>query len=170
MSGLEVAGVVLAAFPVGCHLITQYLAVTSSVNKAKRWRAELRTCHNRLRHHHRALRTIMEKALIDVVPDEQIQQMIVNLRHELWRKREFARAFESKHGEIYQDFLAALSTLEADLQNLFVKIGLGGAENVRTIPLTMKSLVTVLNMCRHLYHRYVLRFQSQHPESMTADT
>jgi len=132
MSGFEVAGIALGAFPI----IASALRIRSNsirLGAVYRWRfytKELNSLMRTLEIEHLKLQTVFERLLIGIVPDEQIDTMINDPFGSLWKNPDSATKIRKRLGRSVDCFESVVQDIRETMEEIGRRLGLGADGNV----------------------------------------
>lgn len=124
MSGIEVAGLVLGAFPIAIWALEQYRDVARVMGFWYEIRSEYQRSFHELKFHRLTFRRNLERLILPLVSDDaQLQRLISDPGGEAWKDPDIQKALEARlHGsyELYLDILGELQRVMQELNKELV--------------------------------------------------
>ncbi|KAI0205181.1 hypothetical protein F4808DRAFT_274931 [Astrocystis sublimbata] len=119
MSGLEVVGVVLGAFPLLIEALGQYEEVGRRYGFWRRIRPEYRKCTHDLKYHSDVFRMNLRQLLLpQLVDDDMIEKMITNPGGPDWKAIETADMLRAKLQKSYSTYLEIMDQFQKTMDEL----------------------------------------------------
>ncbi|KAI8635552.1 hypothetical protein F5Y19DRAFT_408285 [Xylariaceae sp. FL1651] len=119
MSGIEVAGLVLGAFPVAIWALEQYRDVARRMGFWYEIRSEYQRSNNELKFHRLSFERNLEQLLFPIVSDEsQLQDLIAEPGGPGWHNPAIQQALEKRLQKSYQLYLEILDEMRQAMQEL----------------------------------------------------
>jgi hypothetical protein len=119
MSGFEVAGIVLGAFPIALEALEKYREM------AKVWgfwweiRYPYQKCKCELKFHHLSLNRNLKQLLLPLVAeDEQIQRLLADPGGEEWQQQSIAKQLEDRLQESHDLYLEIIQQLRRTMDEI----------------------------------------------------
>ncbi|KAK3998033.1 hypothetical protein QBC44DRAFT_303151 [Cladorrhinum sp. PSN332] len=123
MSGFEVAGIVLGSLPVIVSGLKFYLQGASTVKEWRRYKRPLQQLIAELETSHVIFQNVLEKLLLGVAADDEIDDMIKNPFGSAWKRHEIHHKIREKlwrNPKVFEnavrDMEAAVAELQTSLQ------------------------------------------------------
>ena len=131
MSGVEVAGLALAVFPI---LVNGLSHVVAGIDTVKRWRlykAKLRDYARILESAKVFLEDTLEDLLSDIVQlDDELGPMLADPGGALWKQPKYDRRLRELLDRSYSSYLNTIQKLFEALQSMRSRLGVDTAESV----------------------------------------
>jgi hypothetical protein len=119
MSGFEVAGVVLGAFPIAISALEKYREVANRAGLFWKIRVEHKKCSDELKFHQLRLKTNLKSLLLPLgVDDGKLTKLLSNPGGDGWREREVAEQLEQRLQDAYELYLDYIKGMERVLEEL----------------------------------------------------
>ncbi|GAB1313197.1 Prion-inhibition and propagation HeLo domain-containing protein [Madurella fahalii] len=119
MSGVEVAGLVLGAFPVAIWALEQYRDVARMMGFWYEIRLEYQRSSNELKFHRLSFVRNLKRLLLPLVPDDaQLQRLISDPRGSAWNDPEIQKGLEARLQDSYGLYLEILAEMQRVMQEL----------------------------------------------------
>lgn len=119
MSGIELAGLVLGAFPVAIWALEQYRDVARMMGFWYEIRLEYQRSSNELKFHRLSFLRNLKRLLLPLVPDDaQLQRLINDPGGSAWDDPEIQRALEARLQDSYGLYLETLAEMQRVMQEL----------------------------------------------------
>ena len=115
MSGVEVAGFVLAAFPLVISGIQLYIDGCDKIQRWRKWESLLGHLARNIKAEHRIFRNICKRLDLEIIHDSQRQRNVTEAQID---------ALEGRLGESYYDFVAVARDLAMILDKCRKKLDL----------------------------------------------
>ncbi|KAK4203638.1 hypothetical protein QBC40DRAFT_316431 [Triangularia verruculosa] len=128
MSGFEIAGVVLGTLPVIIHILQSY---ASSISSLRRYHREVRSLIRRLETEHTTLEDILEKLLIGIAPEDQIEEMIREPFGPLWKDQEIHTRVRGRLWRSYGIFEQNIRDLRDSLKEIRQQLNTDSGGNLK---------------------------------------
>ncbi|KAG8527157.1 uncharacterized protein KY384_008587 [Bacidia gigantensis] len=154
VTGVETAGLVLAAFPLLVKGISDYLEGIQKVKQLRNFRQILESYCNTLEAEEMLFRRTIELTLdqADVLEPHRLTEMMADSKHTLWRDTERERALREFLGPSYDVFMQTLKALNVYISALREKLKLdsfnlesGAQEKFWVIKANLHNLVLTLS-------------------------
>ncbi|KAK3367735.1 hypothetical protein B0H63DRAFT_489708 [Podospora didyma] len=119
MSGIEVAGIVLGAFPVAIWALEQYRDVARVMGFWYEIRLEYQRSSNELKFHRLSFLRNLKQLLLPLMPDDaQLQRLISNPGGDAWKEPKIQNALEARLQDSYSLYLEILGEMQRVMQDL----------------------------------------------------
>lgn len=119
MSGFEIAGVVLGAFPIAIMALEQYREVARRIGFWTEMREEHQRCKNDLKFYRLIFtRNLRELILPLVADDDNVRLLLSDPGGEHWRDKELALLLEKRLGESYELYMEYMKGIETTVHKL----------------------------------------------------
>ena len=158
MSGFEIAGIVLGAFPLAISALRYYQ--TDIAPLLGIWRnvcREHKKCESDLRFHHLRYRGTLKQLLLPlVVDDETIEHLLGNPVGESWKAPEVAEALKQRLQDSYELYFDTIQDMQQTMRKLNQRLDrVTRAPSTRTTEPSMSA--TKLRVGRHVWRPMHLR-------------
>lgn len=117
MSGLEVAGLILALFPVLVEGVKTVVAGASQIKKLKQWRFQLEGLRGDLNTQKTLFLNMVELLLQDIVDANAVAGVLEDL-HSSWKDHPYEKDLRHRLGNSYETFCHLLEDLSNELREL----------------------------------------------------
>ncbi|OIW28722.1 hypothetical protein CONLIGDRAFT_703809, partial [Coniochaeta ligniaria NRRL 30616] len=119
MSGIEVAGLVLGAFPVAIWALEQYRDVARLMGFWFEIRLEYQRSSNELKFHRLSFLRNLKRLLLPLVSDDtQLQRLINEPGGSLWKDPDIQKALEARLQDSYELYLEILGEMQRVMQEV----------------------------------------------------
>ncbi|KAK8109060.1 hypothetical protein PG984_014861 [Apiospora sp. TS-2023a] len=119
MSGIEVAGVVLGAFPLAIWALERYQGVAKQMGFWYEIRSEYQRNSNALKFHRLLFERNLEQLLLPLVGnDDRLQDMISKPGGPVWKDAEIQKALETRLQKSYALYIAILGDMDRAMKEL----------------------------------------------------
>lgn len=125
MSGIEVAGLVMAAFPLVISGIQSYIDGCDKIERWRKWESVLAHLARNIKAEHRMFRNICKRLELEIILDSRKHREITDAQID---------ALESRLGDSYDDFVAVAKDLAKILGKCRKKLDLDKDGNVGKAP------------------------------------
>jgi hypothetical protein len=142
-SGVEIAGLALAVFPVVVETVSLYLKAAESVKRLWRYARVLRQLHRRINLEHVKLANSCEQLLYEIVETRDLLDLISHPGGPAWREAELRSKLQEHLGRSYESFFDTMLEINLSLGCIRAKLELGSENKVN---------------CSLLRHHTVLRW------------
>jgi hypothetical protein len=116
MSGFEVAGIVLGAFPVALEALKRYREVSKTCGFWWEIRCEYQKCTNEIKFYQLSFRQNLKQLLLPLaVDEEQTKLLLADPGGAEWKDEEVARQIKHRLQETYDLYLDIVGQLETTL-------------------------------------------------------
>ncbi|PSN68573.1 hypothetical protein BS50DRAFT_571825 [Corynespora cassiicola Philippines] len=117
MSGFEIAGIVLGAFPIAIEALNKYREVARIAGFWWEIRLEFEKCRSEIRYHLLNFKRNLKQVLLPMVADEsQIHQLISEPGGDLWREPSVEQQLKARLQDSYDLYLEAIQQLQSTLE------------------------------------------------------
>ncbi|KLU85048.1 hypothetical protein MAPG_04080 [Magnaporthiopsis poae ATCC 64411] len=119
MSGFEIAGVVLGAFPIAVSALDGYRRVARKAKLYVTIRAEHTKCEKELKFHELALKRHLRQLLLPIVSDnDRVSLLLAHPAGEGWKDARISRCLEERLGDSYETYLGYVVCMGETLEKL----------------------------------------------------
>ncbi|KAI0903976.1 hypothetical protein F4823DRAFT_568174 [Ustulina deusta] len=129
MSGIEVAGLVLGAFPIATALLEKYRDVAGHVNSWYKIRSEYQRSSYDLEFHRLSFEENLKQLLFPLVSDDgQLQDLIEKPGGPVWNDPALQRALENRLQKSYRVYMEILDEMQQTMQELNKELSVDNAQ------------------------------------------
>jgi hypothetical protein len=119
MSGFEIAGIVLGAFPLALEALENYRNVARTFGFWWEIRYEYQKCSSELKYHRLAFGRNLKLLLLPLVEDDgQIRQLLADPGGEGWKEPHVAKHLEGRLHDSYEIYLEIVSEMQRTMEKL----------------------------------------------------
>jgi len=119
MSGFEVAGIVLGAFPIALHVLDDYREMAKRAGLWYRIRLEHARCRNEVKFQSVTLNSHMRRLILPLlVDDAKINQLLSDLGGESWKEPAIEALLKDRLGHAYDLYLDYMKGMEETMIRL----------------------------------------------------
>lgn len=130
-TGIEVAGVALAVFPLLAKGLSQVVSGIKNIKQWKRYKLKLQEYADILESASVCFLDTLEELLGDIVnSDEELALLLETPVGPLWQKPEYDERLRERLGRSYSWYLKTVSTLVEELKTMCEKLGVDNAGGV----------------------------------------
>ena len=130
-SGVETAGLVLAAFPLLVKGVTAYLDGIRTIKYWRRYTRELRGYARRLKSQRVRYINTLELLFDGIVETEdELAALIAEPGGDLWRKPRYQRCLAARLDHSFDHFIDIVQSMQESMEELREKMGLDAQGNV----------------------------------------
>ncbi|KAF2496627.1 hypothetical protein BU16DRAFT_507162 [Lophium mytilinum] len=124
MSGVEIAGLVLGAFPVALTALEKYRTVARSLGFWWEIRLEYQKCSSEISYHRVIFSRNLKQLLLPLVADkDQIQRLVADLGGAGWKDPELARQLEDRLQDSYEIYFHIMQQMNEAMNELNKELG-----------------------------------------------
>lgn len=118
MSGLEVAGLVLGAFPIAIEILDRYKEVARRLGFWYKIAAEHKKCDSQLKYHKLLYENNLKRLLLPLtgLEDKQIDKLLQNPAGSCWSETRTAECLEKRLGSSYEVYLQCMDEIHSWLK------------------------------------------------------
>ncbi|KAL8869006.1 MAG: hypothetical protein Q9174_004596 [Haloplaca sp. 1 TL-2023] len=132
MSGIEVAGIALAAFPILINGLNHVIAGIETIRRWKRYRLQLKDYADVLESASVFFLDTLDELLVDVVQsDEELSLLLGSPGGLLWKKNEYEERLRKRLDRSYVPYLKTVEKLVRTLRSMCDRLGVDDAGSVR---------------------------------------
>ncbi|KAF2142808.1 uncharacterized protein K452DRAFT_307725 [Aplosporella prunicola CBS 121167] len=124
MSGVELAGLVLAVLPLVIQALEDYNEGLDPIKAFIRWERELPSFIRKLRNQHVQYELTLRLLLTPITTEYELAEMITDPSGDLWKDPEMAIKLEEKLGEAYQAYQGTMTDIDAIMKKIASKLDL----------------------------------------------
>lgn len=120
MSGLEVAGLVLGAFPIAIEVLGRYKEVARRLGFWYKIAAEHKKCDSQLKYHRIVYVNNLKKLLLPLagLDDARIDELLDNPGGKSWTEVRTAEALEGRLGDSHEIYMQCIDDLQECLESM----------------------------------------------------
>lgn len=119
MSGFEIAGVVLGAFPVAIKALEKYREIGKLWGFWWEIRAQYTKCFNEVKYHRLSFSRNLKQLLLPMAADKtQIQRLLADPGGDEWREQGIAQQLEDRLQESYELYFELIQQLQRTMEEL----------------------------------------------------
>ncbi|KAL8702445.1 MAG: hypothetical protein Q9201_004396 [Fulgogasparrea decipioides] len=132
MSGIEVAGIALAVFPILINGLNHVVAGIETAKRWKRYRVKLKDYADILDSASAYFLDTLEELLIDIVcSDEELSLLLGNPGGSPWKETAYDERLRRRLDRSYSSYFKTVSKLGQALQNMCERLGVNNAGSVK---------------------------------------
>ena len=125
LTGVETAGLVLAAFPLVLDGLSHWLEGLDKVKRWRRIRQQLKNYEIRLQSQKVTYQNSLELLLVDIVQaDEDTAAMLAEPRGDVWKKAKYEHLLRRRLDSAYDTFFETLKFMFTTLSEIEKKLGI----------------------------------------------
>ena len=134
VTGVEIAGLVLASFPLIVDGLSHYVDGLQTIQYWRRYRREFETYARALRCQRKKFLNTLELLFDGIVEtDEELASLIDDPLGASWGREKFKKSLRMRLDHNYEDFLETLQVMHDSLKETAVKLKLGESGKVRSL-------------------------------------
>ncbi|KAK4452752.1 hypothetical protein QBC34DRAFT_345838 [Podospora aff. communis PSN243] len=170
MSGVEIAGLVLGAFPVAIWALERYREVARMMGFWYEIRLEYQRSSNELKFHRLSFIRNLKQLLLPVVHDDaQLQHLISDPGGDAWQDPEVQSALEVRLDDSYDLYLEILSEMRRVMQDLSQELAIDNdaaqprspdARGARTKASTSSRIKQTFDRSNRTYQAFRIKFST----------
>ncbi|KAL8866471.1 MAG: hypothetical protein Q9198_008875 [Flavoplaca austrocitrina] len=131
MSGIEVAGIVLAVFPILINGLNHVVAGIQTAKRWKRYRLKLKDYADTLESASVYFLDTLEELLSDLVhTDDELSLLLKNPGGSLWKETKYEERLRRRLDRSYASYLKNVAKLVQALQNMCERLGVDDVGSV----------------------------------------
>ena len=124
MSGFEVAGILLAVFPIAVNGISQFIEGTETIKHWRRYRIKLENYAAVLESHKVYYLDTLDELLIDIIESEDdVTKLLEDPGGSAWRNPQYDQQLRRRLGRSYDVYLRNLKSMVETMRTLCDKLG-----------------------------------------------
>ncbi|KAF2009486.1 hypothetical protein BU24DRAFT_467859 [Aaosphaeria arxii CBS 175.79] len=129
MSGIELAGLVLGAFPLLIYALESYREGAELLNDWWRIQATYKKCKHDLGYHHTIFEGNIERLLLPlVVDDDELKALMDNPAGEAWEDEELEKRLKQRLPKSYELFLDIMGNINKLIESLKKELGVNDSK------------------------------------------
>ncbi|KAL6876104.1 hypothetical protein HDV57DRAFT_152424 [Trichoderma longibrachiatum] len=119
MSGFEIAGIVLGAFPIAISALEAYRDVAQRLGRFHTIRLEYKKWQDDLQFYKVAFTRNLKQLLLPLVPDDgRLSELLLEPGGDCWKENSIAKAFENRLHECYPLYMQYIQNLKRTLDEI----------------------------------------------------
>ncbi|KAG8529092.1 uncharacterized protein KY384_005727 [Bacidia gigantensis] len=130
MSGFEVAGVALGAFPIAIGALNHFLEGVQTIKYWRRYRIKLSDYASVMETHRVYYLDTLDELLQDIVPSEEMEELMSQPGGVMWKDPRYEQRLKQRLGRSYHAYIRTLAKMHAALNGLCEKLGVDMAGKV----------------------------------------
>lgn len=164
MSGFEIAGAVLGAFPIAVSALDGYRRVARKAKLYVTIRAEYTKCEKELKFHELALKRHLRQLLLPVVSDnDRVSLLLAHPAGDGWKDAHISRCIEKRLGDSYELYLSYVVGIGEALEKLKTTLAFDDDAIQKKLdtpagPASIAGLKGALNKENSTFQFYKLKF------------
>lgn len=148
MSGIEIAGLVLGAFPVALELLKKYKEIGQEYHFWREIRKEFRKCEQDLRYHRLQFQSNLKLLLLPLAIDKQrIEMVLSEPDSDVWSDQDMAQQLERRLGDSFELYMDTVERMNQTMKEMEAALALN-SDSVPT-QLTEQNTVRILTTSQH---------------------
>lgn len=145
MSGFEIAGIALAVFPILVDGMVHFVDGVQTIKHWRRYRVRLQAYADRLETEGVYYQDTLEEMLTDIVPSDEITDLMSDPRGAIWKKLEYEEKLKEKLGRSHKIYLRTSDTMMRALSSMCEKLGVDSSGKVGNKSRTLRQRRRRLN-------------------------
>jgi hypothetical protein len=134
MSGIEIAGLVLGAFPLLIHALESFREGAEMVGDWWRIERAYRKCKQDLRYHRLVFEGNIERFLLPlIVDDDELRQLMKNPTGTAWEAPELEKKLQERLPKAYDTFLGVMIDINKLMESFKKALGVNSPEFRATV-------------------------------------
>ncbi|KAF4458841.1 hypothetical protein FALBO_14412 [Fusarium albosuccineum] len=118
VSGFEVAGIVLGSLPLLISAIENYESNLDRATAFFKWKDELATALRKLWYQRSLFEMTLRNILKDIASGPEIEEMIADPRHELWKSPDLTQSLEHRLKSAYRPYIFTVGEMRSCMKRL----------------------------------------------------
>ncbi|KAF5590823.1 uncharacterized protein FSUBG_10687 [Fusarium subglutinans] len=118
MSGFEIAGIVLGSIPLLISAIEHYSDSLDRATAFFKWKDGLNSTLREFWYQHSSFELTLRKILKDVASPTEIEEMIGDPHHELWKSQDLAQALQGMLKSTYKPYISTIKDMYTCMKRL----------------------------------------------------
>ncbi|KAG4284337.1 hypothetical protein FPRO06_08716 [Fusarium proliferatum] len=159
MSGFEIAGIVLGSIPLLISAIEHYSDSLDRATAFFKWKDGLNSALREFWYQHSSFELTLRNILKDVANPPEIEQMIRDPHHELWKSQELSQALQEMLKFAYRPYISTIKDIHACMKrlvsHLYIDRDAGTADDLEAIMKANKRLPSAGGLVRFDFKRAV---------------
>lgn len=142
MSGFEVAGIALAAFPIVVNGLGRMTEGIETIKHWKKYKRELDKYAFRLDTAQVCFTSTLKHLLDDIIPsDTDFERMIAEPLGPLWKKPVYEESLRSRLDQSYNLYSRAIKNVAEGVEKLRIKLGIDANGAVGSLNMLLRSMI-----------------------------
>ncbi|KAF5622006.1 hypothetical protein F52700_10881 [Fusarium sp. NRRL 52700] len=159
MSGFEIAGIILGAIPLLISAIEHYSDSLDRATAFFKWKDGLNSALREFWYQHSSFELTLRNILKDVASPTEIEEMIGDPHHELWKSQDLAQALQDMLKFAYRPYISTIEDMHACMKRLAYHLDIdrdaGTADDLEAIMKANKKLPSSGGLARFEFKRAV---------------
>lgn len=123
MSGLEVVGVVLGAFPIALVVLDEYAEVARRLGRFRRTRLEYKRCRDALKFHHLTFTRQLRQLLLSLpVDDDKVDELLSTPGGDSWKEPTVETLLQKRPFDCYKLYLDHVTEMKRVLGEIYEEL------------------------------------------------
>ncbi|QGI83570.1 hypothetical protein CEK25_010299 [Fusarium fujikuroi] len=118
MSGFEIAGIVLGSIPLLISATEHYRNSLDRATAFRKWKDVLNSALREFWYQHSSFESSLRIILKDVASPLEIEEMIGDPHHELWKSRDLSQALQERLKNSYRPYIYVIEDMRAYMKRL----------------------------------------------------
>ncbi|KAG5810240.1 hypothetical protein H9Q74_006580 [Fusarium xylarioides] len=159
MSGFEIAGIVLGSIPLLISAIEHYSDSLDRATAFFKWKDGLNSVLREFWYQHSSFELTLRNILKDVASPSEIEEMIGDPHHELWKSRDLSQALQEMLKFAYRPYISTIKDMHTCMKRLASHLDIdrdaGTADDLEAIMKANKRLPSASGLTRFEFKRAV---------------
>lgn len=130
MTGIEAAGLVLAAVPLVISALENYESFIDPTKAFVRYRGELSRATRQLVNHYTSYEQSVQILLTPIADRQEVCDMMESTGNELWKDKEIEKALRRRLGTSYHAYIRTVHDIEGAIMSIAEHLNIDGAEKI----------------------------------------
>ncbi|KAM0425591.1 hypothetical protein ACHAPT_009122 [Fusarium lateritium] len=118
MSGFEVAGVVLGAFPLAVSALEKYGEVAKRLKFWLNIQLEYKKCMDDLNYQHLCFQLNLKELLLPLLPDDKIKELLADPGGECWQRQDVSGLLEDRLRDSHSLYVGCIEKIRSTMDRL----------------------------------------------------
>ncbi|KAF5570496.1 hypothetical protein FPHYL_1172 [Fusarium phyllophilum] len=159
MSGFEIAGIVLGSIPLLISAIEHYSDSLDRATAFFKWKDGLNSALREFWYQHSSFELTLRNILKDVASPSEIEEMIGDPHHELWKSRDLSQALQEMLKFAYRPYISTIKDMHACMRRLASHLDIdrdtGTADDLEAVMKANKRLPSAGGLIKFEFRRAV---------------
>ncbi|KAL4723520.1 hypothetical protein ACLX1H_009155 [Fusarium chlamydosporum] len=159
MSGFEIAGIVLGSIPLLISAIEHYSNSLDRATAFFKWKDGLNSALREFWYQHSSFTLTLRNILKDVASPSEIEEMIGDPHHELWKSQDLSLALQEMLKFAYKPYISTIKDMHACMERLASHLDVdrdaGTADDLEAIMKANKRLPSTGGLIKFEFRRAV---------------
>ncbi|PNP79395.1 hypothetical protein FNYG_07230 [Fusarium nygamai] len=159
MSGFEIAGIVLGSIPLLISAIEHYSDSLDRATTFFKWKDGLNSALREFWYQHSSFELTLRNILKDVASPSEIEEMIGDPHHELWKSRDLSQALQEMLKFAYRPYISTIKDMHGCMKRLAGHLDIdrdaGTADDLEAIMKANKRLPSAGGLIKFEFKRAV---------------